>query len=98
MQASRELRDLERSGREPGGSSSFLTYFWRPSAEAAVEVACGRGAAGPEGSTPDGGPACPGAGEKCVGWHGLGWVEVGLYQMYACACAAGKLEGCKDPC
>lgn len=71
MQAGRELHDLEMSDREPEGQSSSLTYFWRSSAEAVVEIACSRGAAGLEGSTLAGGPACLGAGEKRLRWGGL---------------------------
>lgn len=91
MQAGRELCDLGRSDREPEGCS--LTDFWRSSAEAVAEVACGRGAAGLEGSSPDGVPACPAAGEKCMGWGGFGVSWITIKCVCSCSKAARRLQG-----
>lgn len=41
-----------------------------------MEVSCGRGTAGSEGSTTTGGPACPGAGEKCLRLVELCWAPI----------------------
>lgn len=41
-----------------------------------MEVACGRGAAGSEGTTTAWGPSCPGAAGKCMRLGGLGWAHI----------------------
>lgn len=41
-----------------------------------MEVSCVRGTVGPEGITTTEGPACPGAGEKCLRLGELSWAPI----------------------